>query len=386
MESRPRRSLGARSVMRNHHPIKIQHLRDELFAPKNLDHVPAIKWGVDHEPVAIDAYHKATGRIVRPTGVWMFHNNLMGASPDGLVFSDPHATSAVGILEVKCPYSMRDVKIECVSEWHHHLPYLDCRNELKTTHDYYHQIQGAMAPVLVDWCDFVIWKPSKMKNQRIPRVHGWSLRYIPRLETVFKHQLLHKEDFEDGESEMAPMDTDEERYDPYDYPARDLTSILHPIGPAPQYLRHTVTQCLHVHLSRWSYQMQSNSRSGHNWRKSVDKFWDLAIERICEDCIPKIFPQKDQNELIHRDLLDECNDIMINILTEHSLWPTLLFDPNFASMLKARVRSWEPTVDMRLTPCSCNVTGTTSLRYPRPTLHQSTFVMPPLSNAGYVPN
>ena len=98
--------------MRNPHSTNIQDLRDELFAPKNLDQVPAIKWGVDHEPVAIDAYQNATGSIVKPTGVWMFHNNLMGASPDGLVFTDPHAASAVGILEVKCPYSMRDVKVE----------------------------------------------------------------------------------------------------------------------------------------------------------------------------------------------------------------------------------------------------------------------------------
>ena len=148
------------SVMRNPHSTNIQHLRDELFAPNNLDHVPAIKWGVDREPVAIDAYHNATESIVKPTWVWVFHNNLMGASPDGLVFTDPHATSAVGILEVKCPYSMRDVKIECASEWHHHLPYLDCRNELKTTHDYYHQIQGAMAAVGVEWCDFVIDRKS----------------------------------------------------------------------------------------------------------------------------------------------------------------------------------------------------------------------------------
>ena len=83
-----------------------------------------------------------TGSIVKPTGVWMFRNNMMGASPDGLVFTDPHAACAVGILEVKCPYSMRDVKIECTSKWHHHLTYLDCKNMLKKTHAYNYHIQG----------------------------------------------------------------------------------------------------------------------------------------------------------------------------------------------------------------------------------------------------
>ena len=72
------------SVMRNPHPTNLQRLRDEIYVPKNLDHVPAIRWGLDHESVAIDAYQNKTDCIVKPTGVWMFHNNVMGAWPDGL--------------------------------------------------------------------------------------------------------------------------------------------------------------------------------------------------------------------------------------------------------------------------------------------------------------
>ena len=76
---------------------------------------------MDHESVAIDAYQNMTNNVVKPTGIWMFRNNIMGGSPDGLVFTDRHGVCAVGIIEVKCPYSLRDVKIECASEWHHHL-------------------------------------------------------------------------------------------------------------------------------------------------------------------------------------------------------------------------------------------------------------------------
>ena len=43
------------TVMRNPHSTDIQHLRDSIYAPKNLDRVPAIKWGLDQESVAIDA-------------------------------------------------------------------------------------------------------------------------------------------------------------------------------------------------------------------------------------------------------------------------------------------------------------------------------------------
>ena len=101
--------------------------------------------GVDHESVAIEAYQIMKGRVLKLTGIWMFHNNSMGASPDGVIFADAHSASAVCLLELKCPYSLRDTEIACDSEWHHHLHYIDCNKELKKAHEYYHQIQGAIA-------------------------------------------------------------------------------------------------------------------------------------------------------------------------------------------------------------------------------------------------
>ena len=124
------------SAMNNPHSTNIHRLRDGLFSPKNRDHIPAIKVGVDHESVAIDAYQHITGHVVKPTSSWIFHNNFIHASSDGLLFTDPNGACAVGILEVKCPNSMRDVELVCDSEWHHHLHYLDCNNELKNSHDY----------------------------------------------------------------------------------------------------------------------------------------------------------------------------------------------------------------------------------------------------------
>ena len=103
-------------VMENPHLTNLQRLSNDLYNPKNLDNIPAIRWCEDQESVAIDASHHRTGRVVKPTGIWMFHNNIMGASPDVLVFEDPHLASAVGILEVKCHYSLRDTEIGCDSE------------------------------------------------------------------------------------------------------------------------------------------------------------------------------------------------------------------------------------------------------------------------------
>ena len=88
-----------------------------------------------------------------------------------------------------------------------------------------------MAAVLVDLWDFVIWTPSNMKIQRIRRDEGWSMRYVFQIESFYKHQITRKEDFDEGFSEAAAGDTNEESFQPYEHPARDLTSFLHLIGP-----------------------------------------------------------------------------------------------------------------------------------------------------------
>ena len=104
------------AVMENPHLTNVQRLSKDLYNPKNLDNIPAIRCGLDHESVAIDAYQHMTGRVVKPTDIWLFHNNIMGASPDGLVFADLQSAPAVRILGVKCPYSLRDTEIGCDSE------------------------------------------------------------------------------------------------------------------------------------------------------------------------------------------------------------------------------------------------------------------------------
>ena len=242
-----------------------------------------------------------------------------------------------------------------------------------------------MTAVNVDWSDFVTGTPSNMKIHRIHRDHRWSMRYIHWLQSLVKHQLVRKEDLCDSESDMAAMDTNEEGYEPYEYPSRELTLILHPIWPASQYLRHIGKQCHHVQLSRWIYQIKSNSRPGHNWRKAVNRIWQLDLQKICEDCIHKIFLQKEQKDIVHRYFLDESNDMIINLLDELTLFSTVLVYQDFAKMLMALVRSWERSIDIRVAPCNYNATCPTRLRYPYHTLQQTTIVMQLPSTAGVVP-
>ena len=200
--------------MRNRHLTNIHRLREEIYAPKNLHHLRPPKWRMDHDSVAIEAYQNMPNNVVKQMGLWIFPNNIRGSSPDRLMLDCPHDACAVGIIEVKCPYSLRDVKIEYSSERHHHLPYLDCNNELKKTHDYYSQIKRRMAAVGVDWCDFVICSPSNIKVHRIFRDHGWTLRYIPQLESFYKPHIVRKGDFDGCDSDEAVHHTDLEPCEP----------------------------------------------------------------------------------------------------------------------------------------------------------------------------
>ena len=120
-----------------------------------------------------------------------------------------------------------------------------------------------------------------MKEQRIYRDYGWSMCFVHQRESFYTQQIVRKEDFLEGESDTATKDTDEEPSEPYQQRARDLTSMLHPLGPAAMHLRHLVIQTLPIHSASWIYQMQSISSSGHKWKKAVDEFWNAALDMLC---------------------------------------------------------------------------------------------------------
>ena len=103
---------SAIDAMNKHQSTKIQDRHDELFAQKNLDHRRTIKWGVDLESLAIDVYNHKTVHVVKGSGMWMFHKNIRCPWPYGLVFTDPDAACAVGIIKLKCDFSRRDVDID----------------------------------------------------------------------------------------------------------------------------------------------------------------------------------------------------------------------------------------------------------------------------------
>ena len=111
-----------------------------ILSPQPLS-TPAIKWGIEKEATARETYHRlmlekhdsfnleSTGLHVNPSCPHL------EASPDGLISC---SCCSEGVLEIKCPYSIRDQEPTAAS----YLDHSDSGVTLSTTHHYYFQIQG----------------------------------------------------------------------------------------------------------------------------------------------------------------------------------------------------------------------------------------------------
>jgi exodeoxyribonuclease (lambda-induced) len=116
---------------------------------------PAMRWGRDHEEEAVKLYTflYADDLEVKETG---FHiKGYLGASPDRLV-------GDTGLVEIKCPYSLRD----------------DVSPAFKSIMDgdmrhYFHQIQLQLYVTDRRWCHFFQWTPNGYKCEKVMRSENW---------------------------------------------------------------------------------------------------------------------------------------------------------------------------------------------------------------------
>lgn len=107
--------------------------------------IPSLKWGREHESDAFTEYvescSSAEQETVKKAGFYIGEPSFLGASPDGIV----ELVEGLKIIEIKCPYSVRDMTIEeaCLENGF----YCTLQNDslrLNQEHMYY-QIQGTMA-------------------------------------------------------------------------------------------------------------------------------------------------------------------------------------------------------------------------------------------------
>ena len=106
----------------------------------DLTGVKSINWGITHEQDAIKQFTEKSQFKVDKSGLWLHKCGYLGASPDGLIGSD-------FLIEVKCPYAWRNDSIDpdhvqdATGKSYLTRNSSSGKVELKTNHDYWHQIQ-----------------------------------------------------------------------------------------------------------------------------------------------------------------------------------------------------------------------------------------------------
>jgi putative phage-type endonuclease len=105
----------------------------------------ATEYGSMNEHLARTDYQLKTGNIVETTG-FHSHELWLGASPDGFIHEQK------GIIEIKCPYSLRNGgEFKSINEQPH----------------YYAQVQIQMFVTKTQFCDFVQWHKDDLMIEQV---------------------------------------------------------------------------------------------------------------------------------------------------------------------------------------------------------------------------
>ncbi|XP_065067596.1 uncharacterized protein LOC135693138 [Rhopilema esculentum] len=158
-----------------------------------LESMPApLRWGINNENTAIAKYSehnpelevKKCGFIISPKWPWL------GGTPDGIIFDND---CPVGGLEVKCPFSKRDMTLEEASlkDRTFFLKLTDAGLKLKEKHAYYYQCQGLVNLLGLEWIDFVVFTLKDFHCERIYKDKSlWKSKMLPSLTVFFVNHIL----------------------------------------------------------------------------------------------------------------------------------------------------------------------------------------------------
>lgn len=133
----------------------------------------ATAYGCHHEKTALEQYKKIhfeshDNARYRQSGLVINTNYpYFGASPDGIVTCN---CCGEGCVEVKCPFCIKDGKVENLMDKRSNYIYYNEDNKLclDSKHSYYYQIQMQMALCGYNYCDFIIWTRNDIEILRIP--------------------------------------------------------------------------------------------------------------------------------------------------------------------------------------------------------------------------
>ncbi|XP_047525801.1 uncharacterized protein LOC125063416 [Pieris napi] len=151
----------------------------------SLDKVPAIEYGKSNEKSAIDQLQQQENIVVEKCGLFIDKEHyFLGASPDGLYNQ--------GIIEIKCPYSARNMDAEEAIR-QRKIKFWKLDGTVNTNHDWYYQIQGQLHISEKKLCLFAVWTGQQfpLKVEVISRDEGfWCQKMKPKLINFYEKCLL----------------------------------------------------------------------------------------------------------------------------------------------------------------------------------------------------
>jgi len=168
---------------------KIRWRRKCLYNYKDFSSRPAVSWGLQKESLARACYEKQTGYRVEETGLWVFPSGSVCCSPDGLVFTSQESKHPEGILEIKCPYKLRNGQVIPSDKWARLFPYLKSDFKLNQEHRLYQLIQAELYATRTNWCDLFLWTPTQTLLVRVQRNEQFIQTNVPLVDWVFENYI-----------------------------------------------------------------------------------------------------------------------------------------------------------------------------------------------------
>lgn len=148
----------------------------------------ATEYGQLHEPLAQMNYQTLTGNFVEECGFFVHPDHpWLGASPDGLIDSD-------GVLEVKCPFGLRnktDPEFKTLAEQPH----------------YKSQVMVELACTGRSFCHFYQWTPNGESLEVVNYDAAWWSEYLPVLEEFYARYLSELDNPEHLEEKFKEINT-----------------------------------------------------------------------------------------------------------------------------------------------------------------------------------
>lgn len=199
-----------RTVLITASNFKLVCTRKPTTAPDNLvkmlrgyteppPYVKSLVYGRKMESVALRAYGNQHIKQCGP--IEISHAGLkinpkypyLGASIDGLVMCP---VCGPIIVEIKCPYGTKDYTwrkmkpLTIAENKKFYSSIVDGKLRLKSSHQYYYQVQAQMGIYQIDNADFVIWTQKDISVERVPfNIEFWKDMTI-KLERFYKKAML----------------------------------------------------------------------------------------------------------------------------------------------------------------------------------------------------